>query len=100
MLSTASRLRIQQILIKLSKGDIVTLEERIYINKFANRDQTVSAWLKRAIRLQQNNESTNPIDKLINGLDLGSSDPNSTFNPDQEDLGDWFTGAPSWLGRS
>ena len=100
MLSTATRLRIQRILARLSKGELVSLQERVFINKFASRDQTVSNWLKRAIRIQQGWEANNPIDKLIDGLDLGSSDPNASFNPDQEDLGDWFSGAPSWLGRS
>tara|TARA_B100001250_G_C19484552_1_gene650201 strand:+ start:247 stop:417 length:171 start_codon:yes stop_codon:yes gene_type:complete len=55
--------------------------------------------LKRAIRIQQKFEAKTSIDKLIKGLDLGSSDPNSSFNTDQDDLGDWFSGAPTWLGR-
>ena len=40
------------------------------------------------------------IDVLISGLDLDSSDDNSIFNPDLDDLGDWFSGAPSWVARS
>ncbi len=99
MLSTATRIRIQNILKRLSNGEVVTLQERVYINKFASRDQTVSNWLKRAIRIQQKFEAKTSIDKLIKGLDLGSSDPNSSFNTDQDDLGDWFSGAPTWLGR-
>ena len=100
MLSTSSRLRIQNILLRLAKNQQVTLQERIYINKYADRDQTVYSWLKKAKQLQQSNESMDSIDDLMFELGLGSPDPDTTYNPDKGDLGDWFTGAPSWLGRS
>ena len=100
MLTTSTRLRIQEILIRLSKGNKVTLQERIYVNKYASRDQNVSAWLRKASHLQQDRPSSNPIDKLLDGLDLYSSEPNSTYNPDQDDIGEWFSGAPPWLRRS
>ena len=100
MLTTSSRLRIQEILIRLSQGNQVTLEERIYINKYAAKNQNVSSWLRKASRMQQNIAVSNSIDKLLNGLDLNSNEPNSTFNPDRDDLGEWFSGAPSWIRRS
>ena len=100
MLTTSTRIRIQEILTRISKGNEVTLEERIYINKFASRNQNVSSWLRKASHLQRKNLNSNPLDELINGLDLCSSDPHSTYNPDQDDLGEWFSGAPSWVRRS
>ena len=100
MLTTSSRLRIQEILTRLAMGKEVTLEERIYINKYASRYPNVSAWLRKASHFQQNNLSSNQIDDLLNGLDLCSSDPHSTYNPDHDDLGEWFSGAPSWIRRS
>ncbi len=100
MLSTSSRLRIQEILIRLSLGKQVTLEERIYINKYATKNQNVSSWLRKASRIQRNQPISNPIDKLLNGLDLSSEEPQSEYNPDQDDLGEWFSGAPSWIRRS
>ena len=100
MLTTSSRLRIQEILTRISMGNHVTLEERIYINKYATKNQNVSNWLRKATRLQRNKPISNPIDELLNGLDLNSEDPNSTYNPDQDDLGEWFSGAPSWIRRS
>ena len=39
MLSTSTRIRIQEILTRIAKGDEVTLGERIYINKYAARNQ-------------------------------------------------------------
>tara|TARA_B100000945_G_scaffold247663_1_gene204111 strand:+ start:235 stop:537 length:303 start_codon:yes stop_codon:yes gene_type:complete len=100
MLTTSCRLRIQEILSRLSKGDQVTLEERIYINKYAARNQNVSNWLRKASSIQRNKRISNPIDELLNGLDLCSEEPQSTYNPDQDDLGEWFSGAPSWIRRS
>ena len=100
MLTTSSRLRIQEILTRLSMGNQVTLEERIYINKYATKNQNVSSWLRKATHIQRSQTISNPIDELLNGLDLSSEEPNSTYNPDQEDLGEWFSGAPSWIRRS
>ncbi len=100
MLSTSTRLQIQEILTRIARGNEVSLAERIYINKYASRNQNVSAWLRKASNLQLNRLNSNPIDELIDGLDLCSSDPHSTYNPDHDDLGEWFSGAPEWIRRS
>ena len=100
MLTTSTRVRIQEILTRIARGNEVSLAERIYVNKYASRDQNVSAWLRKASHLQRNQLNSNPIDELIDGLDLCSSDPHSTYNPDQDDLGEWFSGAPEWIRRS
>ncbi len=100
MLTTSSRIRIQEILTRLSMGNEVTLEERIFLNKYATSNQNVSSWLRKASRLQRKQPISDPIDELLNGLDLNSDEPNSTFNPDQDDLGEWFSGSPSWIRRS
>ena len=100
MLTTSTRVRIQEILTRIARGNEVSLTERIYINKYASRNQNVSAWLRKASHLQRNELNSNPIDELIDGLDLCSSDPNSTYNPDHDDLGEWFSGAPEWIRRS
>ena len=100
MLTTSTRLRIQEILTRLSIGNEVTLTERIYISKYAKQNQNVSSWLRKASRIQRNQTTCNSIDELLNGLDLNSEEPHSTYNPDQDDLGEWFSGAPSWVRRS
>ena len=78
MLTTSARIRIQEILRRIANGSEVTLEERIYINKYSSRNQNVSAWLRKASHLQRNKLKTSPIDELLNGLDLCSSEPYST----------------------
>ena len=100
MLTTTSRLKIQEILTRLSTGKQGTLEERIYINKYATKNQNVSSWLRKASLSQRNKYASNPLDELLNGLDLISDEPHSTYNPDQDDLGEWFSGAPAWIRRS
>ena len=100
MLTTSSRLRIQEILGRIAAGNHVTLEERIYINKYASKNQNVSSWLRKASSIQRNESTADPIDKLLNGLNLFPEEPNSSFNPDQDDIGEWFSGAPSWIRRS
>tara|TARA_Y100001968_G_C19028580_1_gene558706 strand:+ start:292 stop:594 length:303 start_codon:yes stop_codon:yes gene_type:complete len=100
MLTTTSRLRIQEILNRLAMGRRVTLEERIYINKYAAKNQNVSTWLRKASLMQRKKNTCNPLDELLDGLDLTSEEPHSTYNPDQDDLGEWFSGAPSWIRRS
>tara|TARA_Y100001968_G_scaffold209019_1_gene192122 strand:- start:122 stop:424 length:303 start_codon:yes stop_codon:yes gene_type:complete len=100
MLTTSARVRIQEILTRLSKGNEVSLEERIYISKYASRNQNVSTWLRKASHLQRKSTDSNPVDQFLTELDLYSSDPHSTYNPDQDDLGEWFSGAPTWLRRS
>ena len=100
MLTTTSRLRIQEILTRLSMGKQVTLEERIYINKYATRNENVSSWLRKASRIQRQEKINNQIDELLNGLDLSADEPHVTYNPDHDDLGEWFSGAPSWIRRS
>ena len=100
MLTTTSRLRIQEILTRLSMGKQVTLEERIYINKYATRNQNVSSWLRKASRIQRKEKINNQIDELLNGLDLSADEPHVAYNPDHDDLGEWFSGAPCWIRRS
>ena len=81
-------------------GKEVTLEERIYINKYATNNQDVSIWLRRASRIQRKEQIRNQIDELLNALDLNSDEPHVTYDPDHDDLGEWFSGAPSWIRRS
>ena len=61
MISTSTRLLLKDILQRIATGKEVTLQERIYLGKFADRNQTVANSLRRANRLQQKQELTNPI---------------------------------------
>ena len=52
MLTTSTRLKLQSILRRLAAGANVTLTERVYLQKFADCDRTVAAWLRQARRQQ------------------------------------------------
>ncbi|KGG12579.1 MULTISPECIES: hypothetical protein [Prochlorococcus] len=100
MLSPSTLKELKDILNRISRGESINLEERLLVQRVADKDQSVSSWLRRAQRMQLDDRSRDSVDDLIQNLDLCSSEPNSYYKPDQEDLGDWFMGAPSWLGRS
>ena len=100
MLSTSTLGRIKEILQRISKGEEITLQERIDLGKLADQNPTIETGVRRAQRLRQNQNATHKIDHLLNDLDLVSADPESTFNPKVDDLGEWFRGAPSWITSS
>lgn len=99
MLSSATRLRLKEILDRIAQDLPVSLQERITLQKYADRDQRVADWLRQA-RRQRLPASTDGLDRLLDGLNLGSGDPDAGYRRGDDDLGDWFTGAPGWLRRS
>ena len=100
MISISTKQRLQEILTRLSRGELVSFNERVELRDFADRDPMVARWLNRAKRLQNNEKPKDSIDNLLNDLDIGLCEPDDSFNNDEDDLWDWFKGAPSWLGRS
>ncbi|MFY7696554.1 MAG: hypothetical protein ACOVQK_09400, partial [Cyanobium sp.] len=75
MLTPSTRLRLQAILDRIGADQPVTLQERIYVQKFADRDQGVAAWLLQARRrqLQQTPVDGKPkdgIDHLLEQMNL------------------------------
>lgn len=99
MLTPATRLRLQGILDRIGNDEAVSLEERIYLQKFADRDRSVASWLRQARRRRQSAPVTG-VDRLLADLDLGEVEPRPPFRPDHDDIGEWFSGAPDWLRRS
>ena len=100
MISTSTRLRLKSILKKLANNETVSLKERIYLNKFADRDQTVSSWVRKAKAIQKNQSQTDYIDNLLDDLSIGITDPDDKFDQNNGDLGEWFSGVPPWVSRS
>jgi len=48
LLSNEKRLKIQGIIKRIAQDKSITLEERIYVEKFAHHNSTISLWLKKA----------------------------------------------------
>ena len=96
MLTTATRLRIQDILRRVAQGQSVSLQDRIYVNKFAEHDRTVNGWASRARRMQLQQAPFKGLDGFLADLDLGSEEEGDRY---RGDLGDWFGNASPWLRR-
>jgi hypothetical protein len=97
MITTTTRLRLQNICDRIAQGESVSLTERVHLQKFADRDRSVLSWMKRAQRRQQQGAVTG-LDKLLIDMDLGSCDSGDTHRRG-DDLGEWFGNADSWLRR-
>lgn len=100
MLTPTTRLKLQEIIGRIADSRPVSLHERIYVQKFADRDASVWSWLRRAQRTQRRGEPESDLDRFMGVLDLGEPCDGGGFDPGRDDLGDWFSGAPNWLRRS
>ena len=101
LLSNQKRQKIQGIIQRIAQDKSITLEERIYVEKFALHNSTISLWLKKANRIRRNGLKNNGgIDTLLQSLGIDGVDKESHFNPNEDDISDWFGGAPDWLRRS
>ncbi len=101
LLSNQKRLKIQRIIKRILRDQEISLEERIYVERFAQHNSTISLWLKKANSLRRNGERReNGIDRLLQSLGIDALDKENHFNPNKDDISDWFGGAPDWLKRS
>ena len=99
MLTTSTRLKLQSILRRLAEGSSISLSERVYLQKFADCDRSVSSWLRQARRQQLAGGVRSGVDSLLDDLNIGSAEPDQQHRPGADDLGDWFGGAEPWLRR-
>ena len=100
MLTPATRLRLQAILERIGHDEPVTLQERIDVQKFADHDQRVALWLRQARRRRCESAPADGIDRFLDALQLGPSEPEAPYRPGEDDIEDWFGSAPGWLRRS
>lgn len=101
MLSTKTRLILQDILKRLSKNEPVTLEERILLKKHADRNSTVWHWLRKARSIQAKGHlGQESVTGFMQNMNLPGQLNEEHYNGSQDDLGDWFQGSPEWVRRS
>ena len=81
-LTNKTRLKIKDIVKRISIDEEVSLEERIYVEKFAKHNSTIWTWLKKANSLRRyGKQNTDGINGLIQSLGLdGLESENSSFN--------------------
>jgi hypothetical protein len=94
MLSTQTRLRLEEICDRIKTGRPVSLEEIKYIQKWADHNRTAATLLSQARRIAaQGNPEHGSLDQLLNDLDLGDPDPSNHLSGpiDPTDLSAWFS---------
>ena len=101
LLSTQKRLKIQGIISRISLDKEISLEDRIYVEKYAQHNSTISLWLKKANSLRRHGKQRKDgINSLLQSFGVDGLDKENHFNPKKDDLSDWFGGSPDWLRRS
>jgi hypothetical protein len=93
MLSTQTRLRLEEICSRIKKGEPVSFEEMTWAQKWADHNRSAATILSKARRISiQGEAEEGSLDELLQGLDLGDPDPsNHLIGPqDPETLADWF----------
>tara|TARA_B100000287_G_C19972164_1_gene518989 strand:- start:38 stop:346 length:309 start_codon:yes stop_codon:yes gene_type:complete len=101
LLSNQKRLKILGIIKRIAHDKLISLEERIYVEKFAKHNSTVSLWLKKANSFRRNGiKNDGGIDNLLQSFGIDGLNKENHFNPNEDDISEWFGGAPDWLRRS
>ena len=101
LLNHQKRLKLQEIVRRISLDKEVTLKERIYIEKHSKQSSLISLWLKKANSIRRHGLQTKgSINGLIQSLGIDGLDGENHFNPKKEDIADWFGGSPEWIKRS
>jgi len=93
MLSTTTRLRLEDIAARIAGGLSVSFEEMTFATKWSEVNRSAAEILRRARRRAINGKpQRGSLDELIDGLDLGDPDPqNHLIGPqDPVDLAEWF----------
>ena len=93
MLSTTTRLRLEDIAARIAGSLNVTFEEMTWATKWSEANRSAAAIMRKARRRAINGEpDEGSLDQLMEGLDLGFPDPSDHLigpqNP--EDLYNWF----------
>ena len=101
LLSNQKRLKIQEIIRRISLDKEVSLNERIFIEKYAKHSSIISLWLRKANSIRRHGlQSEDSINGLLQSLGIDGLDKENHFDPNNEDISDWFGGSPDWIKRS
>lgn len=94
MLSTAYRLRLEEICGKIARQEEVSLEDMIWCEKLAKANQTAAKFLRQARRAAENPDmKEGDLDDFLNQLDIGGLGHERRgirgFNS-PDDIAEWF----------
>ena len=101
LLSNQKRLEIKEIIKRISLDKKVSLKERIIVEKYAKHSSIISLWLKQANSIRRHGiQSRGSINGLLQSLGIDGLERENDFNPNKDDISDWFGGSPDWIKRS
>jgi len=93
MLSTAYRLRLEEICRKIVLGEEVALSDIIWAEKLAKSHTTAREWLNKARRKASNPDMVEgSMDDFMNKMGLGDPDPSNYRSgfKSADEIVDWF----------
>ena len=93
MLSTAYRLKLQEICNKISAGETVELSEMVWAQKLSKANTSAREMLKKArFRAANPDMVEGSMDDFLNNLGLGNPDPSDykTGFGSADEIVDWF----------
>ena len=100
LLSNQKRLKIKEIIRRISIDKEVSLKERIYVEKYAKHSSIISLWLRKANSIRRHGlQSQDNINGLLQSLGLDGLDRDNDFDPNKDDISDWLGGSPDWIKR-
>lgn len=94
MLSTQTRLRLEEIALRIKNSESVSFEEMTWAQKWATHNKSAAKILNQARRIAiQGEPESGSLSEFLNDLDIGDPDPsNHLIGPQNPvDLGLWFT---------
>jgi hypothetical protein len=93
MLSTQTRIKLEDIAARIAGGLNVSLEEMTFIQKWANANRSAAAILRKARRRALNGKpEEGSLDEFMEAMDLGDPDPQTHLTSDStaEDIYNFF----------
>ena len=101
LISNQKMLKIKEIIRRITLDKEVLLNERIFVEKYSKHSSTISLWLKKANSIRRHGvQSDISINGLLQSLGIDGLDGENHFNPNKDDISDWFGGSPDWIKRS
>ena len=101
MLNQKEYSKIKKIILKISKNESVSLNERIILQDYVNKHSDILHLVKKAqCSRRLENENIEDLTKFMVDFGLEGIFKEEHFNPHRENIEEWFTNAPTWLRRS
>lgn len=102
MLSTQTRLRLEQIAARIEKGEEVSLEDMIFAEKWSKANQSAAGIIRKARRVAvQGKGEDGSLDEFMQIMDLGNPDPSTHLDSSMsvDDLYNFFKNGDDSMRR-